>query len=101
MDVESFFPQLYICLIFTLEGDAFMVEDGTYLTYLYPDLTSSMYGKADEKGHMINGRYGRVHQYKVHKLGLPIPKVRLLFIILHLHLNVRGFYTKIQRTRTM
>ena len=79
------FQRPYI-FIFILEGDAFMVGDGTYLTYLYPDLTSSMYGKADEKGHMINGRYGRVHQFKVHKLGLPIPKVRLLFIILHLYI---------------
>ena len=58
-----------------LDGDAFLVGDGTYLTYLYPDFTSIMYGKSDSDGRMVNGQYGRLSQLKVHSYGLLIPKV--------------------------
>ena len=61
---------------YRLEGNAYKITEGKFMTYLYPDLVSALHSELDTGGHMVHGRFAKVQDFKQNG-GLPIPLVQL------------------------
>ena len=61
---------------YRLEGNAYKITEGKFMTYLYPDLVSALHSEFDTEGHMVHGRFAKVQDFKQNG-GLPIPLVQL------------------------
>ena len=47
------------------------------MTYFYPDLCSAIYGQMDQTGHLTQGQFAQLYEFKNPKYGLPWPSVKV------------------------
>ena len=71
-----------------LEGEAFIVANGKFMVYFYPDLCSAIHGEVDANGHLKNGKFGKLVGFETPEgVALPIPKIKI-----HSEVTAKFFY---------